>query len=117
MEARASEKKEDGRRSREGSPPARNIMRPRLGVRYITVSDLARLHSQAGSSSRDLYQHGFPHNREKFMTGAAEAYIIKNSDLSEFKQKMRKVFCKRQAATVLSLLRLRKYREAIRLRR
>jgi len=51
------------------------------------------------------------------MTGAAEAYIIKNSDLSEFKQKMRKAFYMRQAATVLSLLRLRKYSEAIRLRR
>ncbi len=40
----------------------------------------------------------FPQYRENFMTWGAEAYLIKSSDLSELKQKVREVLDKRQAA-------------------
>jgi DNA-binding NarL/FixJ family response regulator len=42
----------------------------------------------------------FPQYREKFMTWEAEAFVIKSSDLSELKQKVRQVLDKRQAARV-----------------
>ena len=40
----------------------------------------------------------FPQYRENFMTWAAEAYVIKSSDLMELKQKIREVLEKRKEA-------------------
>jgi DNA-binding response OmpR family regulator len=41
----------------------------------------------------------YPQYRENFMTWGAEAYVIKSSDLTELKQKIREVLDKRKRAT------------------
>jgi DNA-binding response OmpR family regulator len=41
----------------------------------------------------------YPQYRENFMTWGAEAYVIKSSDLSELKQKIREVLDKRKRTT------------------
>jgi len=43
----------------------------------------------------------YPQYRENFMTWGAEAYVIKSSDLTELKQKIREVLDKRKRATKL----------------
>ena len=41
----------------------------------------------------------YPQYRENFMTWGAEAYVIKSSDLTELKQKIREVLEKRKRTT------------------
>jgi len=41
----------------------------------------------------------YPQYRENFMTWGAEAYVIKSSDLTELKQKIREVLDKRKRTT------------------
>jgi CheY-like chemotaxis protein len=43
----------------------------------------------------------YPQYRENFMTWGAEAYVIKSSDLTELKQKIREVLDKRKKPTKL----------------
>jgi CheY-like chemotaxis protein len=45
-----------------------------------------------------IFNTAFPRYRENFMTWGAEAYLIKSSDLSELKQKVREVFAGLQKA-------------------
>ncbi len=43
-----------------------------------------------------IFNTAFPQYRENFMTWAAEAYVVKSSDLTELKQKIREVLEKRK---------------------
>jgi len=45
-----------------------------------------------------IFNTAYPHYRENFMSWGAEAYLIKSSDLSELKQKVREVFADLQKA-------------------
>ena len=43
-----------------------------------------------------IFNTAYPQYREDFMTWGAEAYVIKSSDLTELKQKIREVLDKRK---------------------
>jgi CheY-like chemotaxis protein len=45
-----------------------------------------------------IFNTAFGHYRKNFMTWGAEAYLLKSSDLSELKQKVREVFAALQKA-------------------
>lgn len=59
----------------------------------------------------------FPQYRDNFMTWGAEAYVIKSSDLTELKQKIREVLDKRKKRRTLAPQTGQHYREKSRSRR
>jgi DNA-binding response OmpR family regulator len=78
-------------------------LKPDLVIMDIRMPAMDGIEALSGILGKDrqasvILNTAYPQYRENFMTWGAEAYLVKSSDLSELKQKVREVLKKRQAA-------------------
>jgi CheY-like chemotaxis protein len=71
-----------------------------MDIRMPGMNGIEALNAILGKNRQAavIFNTAFPHYRENFMTWGAAAYLIKSSDLSELKQKVREVFAGLQKA-------------------
>ncbi len=69
-----------------------------LDIRMPVMDGIRTLTAMLGKDRQIpvILNTAFPQYRENFMTWGAEAYVIKSSDLTELKQKIREVLEKRK---------------------
>ena len=69
-----------------------------LDIRMPVMDGIRTLTTMLGKDRQIpvILNSAFPQYRENFMTWGAEAYLIKSSDLTELKQKIREVLEKRK---------------------
>lgn len=69
-----------------------------LDIRMLVMDGIRTLTAMLGKDRQIpvILNTAFPQYRENFMTWGAEAYVIKSSDLTELKQKIREVLEKRK---------------------
>ena len=88
---------EDGKQAVEkfkGEKPQAVVM----DIRMPMMDGIETLNAMLGDDRQIpiILNTAFPQYRENFMTWGAEAYVIKSSDLTELKQKIREVLDKRK---------------------
>jgi DNA-binding response OmpR family regulator len=69
-----------------------------MDIRMPTMDGIETLTAMLGKDRQIpvILNTAYPQYRENFMTWGAEAYVIKSSDLTELKKKIREVLDKRQ---------------------
>ena len=69
-----------------------------MDIRMPTMDGIETLTAMLGKNRQIpvILNTAYPQYRENFMTWGAEAYVIKSSDLTELKRKIREVLDKRQ---------------------
>jgi DNA-binding response OmpR family regulator len=69
-----------------------------MDIRMPLMDGIETLNAMLGNDRQIpiILNTAFPQYRENFMTWGAEAYVIKSSDLTELKQKVREVLDKRK---------------------
>ena len=74
-----------------------------LDIRMPMMNGIETLNAMLSKDRQTpvILNTAFPQYRENFMTWAAEAYVIKSSNLTELKQKIREVLDKRKKPTKL----------------
>jgi len=84
-----------------------------MDIRMPIMDGIETMNSMLGKDRQIpiILNTAFPQYRENFMTWAAEAYVIKSSDLTELKQKIREVLGKRKNRRNLDLQGGQHYRE------
>jgi len=71
-----------------------------MDIRMPVMDGIETLTAMLGKDRQTpvILNTAYPQYRENFMTWGAEAYVIKSSDLTELKQKIREVLSKRKKA-------------------
>lgn len=77
--------------------------KPRVVVMDIRMPVMDGIESMAAMLGKDrqaavILNTAYPQYQENFMTWGAEAYVIKSSDLTELKRKIKEVLAKRKMA-------------------
>ena len=74
-----------------------------MDIRMPVMNGIETLTTMLGKDRQIpvILNTAYPQYRENFMTWRAEAYVIKSSDLTELKQKIREVLDKRKKPTKL----------------
>ena len=69
-----------------------------LDIRMPVMDGIEALGAMLGKNRQVpvILNTAFPQHRENFMTWGAEAYVLKSSDLTELKQKIREVLDRRK---------------------
>ena len=76
-----------------------------MDIRMPIMNGIETLNAMLGDDRQIsvILNTAFPQYRENFMTWGAEAYVIKSSDLTELKQKVREVLDKQKKRRALLL--------------
>ena len=84
-----------------------------MDIRMPIMDGIETLNTMLGDDRQIpiILNTAFPQYRENFMTWGAEAYVLKSSDLTELKQKIREVLDKRKKRRNLDPRASQHYRE------
>ncbi len=86
-----------------------------MDIRMPLMDGIETLNAMLGKDRQIpiIFNTAFPQYRQNFMTWGAEAYIVKSSDLTELKRKIREILDKRKNHRNLHLQGVQHYREQL----